>query len=68
LHDCYLVDEQEIADSVFLVWQNLKIYVETSGAIVLGALLKNKHNFKNKNIGLIMTGGNVDLKNLLPFI
>ena len=42
----------------------LKIVVEPSSAVVLAALIKNKNKFKNKNIGLIMCGGNIDFNSL----
>jgi threonine dehydratase len=42
----------------------LKIVVEPSSAVVLAALIKNKKRFRNKKIGLIMCGGNVDIQSL----
>ena len=44
----------------------MKIICEPSCAVPLAAILKTKQVFKNKNVGIILTGGNVDLKNL-PF-
>jgi len=49
-----------------LIWERMKIVVEPSSAVAFAALLKEKNNFKNKNIGIIISGGNVDLNNL-PF-
>ncbi|PIE49781.1 MAG: serine dehydratase [Flavobacteriales bacterium] len=60
------VSEQEIVDAMALIWQRMKIIVEPSGAVALAALLNSKQKFKNKNVGIILSGGNVDLKNL-PF-
>ena len=59
-----LVSENEIIDSLDIILNRLKIVVEPSSAVVLGALIKNKKKFKNKNIGLIMCGGNIDFNSL----
>jgi len=49
-----------------MIWERMKIIVEPSSAITLGALLKNKDMLSNKRVGLILSGGNVDL-NQLPW-
>ncbi len=60
------VSEEEIINAMKLIWERLKIVVEPSSAVPFAAILKEKKDFKNKNIGIIISGGNVDLKNL-PF-
>lgn len=60
------VEEEEIVQAMKLIWERLKIVIEPSSAVPFAALLKEKKEFKNKNIGIIISGGNVDLKNL-PF-
>ncbi|WP_128330100.1 threonine/serine dehydratase [Apibacter sp. HY039] len=60
------VEEEEIISAMKLIWERMKIIVEPSSAVAFAALLKNKAEYKNKNIGIILSGGNVDLKNL-PF-
>jgi threonine dehydratase len=60
------VEEDEIVQAMKLIWERMKIVVEPSSAVAFAALLKEKENFKNKNVGIIISGGNVDLKNL-PF-
>lgn len=60
------VSEQEIIEAMQLIWERMKIIVEPSSAVPLAALLKEKNRFKNKKVGIILSGGNVDLKNL-PF-
>ena len=47
-----------------LMWETMKIIVEPSCAITLAAVIKNNHIFKGKKVGLILSGGNVDLDNL----
>ncbi|NRA88540.1 MAG: pyridoxal-phosphate dependent enzyme, partial [Rhizobiales bacterium] len=64
VEDILLVDEQEIVNAMFLIWQRMKIVIEPSSAVALAAIIKNKAIFKGKKIGVILTGGNVDLKKL----
>ena len=61
-----LVEEQEIIDAMQLVWERMKIIIEPSSAVAFAAVLKEKEQFKNKDIGIIISGGNVDITNL-PF-
>jgi len=61
-----LVSENEIIDAMKMVWNRMKIIIEPSSATTLAAVLKSKAQFENKRVGLIITGGNVDLTNL-PF-
>jgi len=58
------ITEEEIIHSMRLIWETMKIVVEPSCSITLAAVLKNKKLFKKKKIGLILSGGNVDLSNL----
>ncbi len=64
--DILTVSEKEIIDAMRLVWERMKIIIEPSCAVPLAAVLKNKPLFAGKKIGIILTGGNVDLGNL-PF-
>lgn len=60
------VEENEIIEAMRLIWERMKIIIEPSCAVPFAALLKNKEEFKNKKVGIILSGGNVDLSNL-PF-
>ena len=60
------VEEDEIIEAMKLIWERMKIVIEPSSAVAFAALLKNKNDFKNKNVGIIISGGNVDVGNL-PF-
>jgi len=60
------VEENEIIEAMKLIWERLKIISEPSAAVALAALIKNKQAFQNQNIGILISGGNVDL-NHLPF-
>jgi threonine dehydratase len=55
------VSEDEIIAAMKLVWERLKVIVETSCAVPLAAVLKDKSKFANKKVGIILSGGNVDL-------
>jgi len=59
-----IVSEEMIIQSMRMIWQRLKIIIEPSSSIVLAALLIKNEQFYNKRIGLILTGGNVDLDTL----
>lgn len=61
-----LVEEEEIVEAMRLVWERMKIIIEPSSAVAFAALLKEKEQFKNKDVGIIISGGNVDVTNL-PF-
>jgi threonine dehydratase len=60
------VEEEEIIEAMKLIWERMKIIIEPSSAVAFAAVLKNKEDFKNKKIGVILSGGNVDVENL-PF-
>lgn len=65
-HGIIRVTELEIIAAMRLMWERLKITAEPSSAVALAALLTQKKKFAGKRIGIIVSGGNVDL-NLLPF-
>lgn len=60
------VSEDEIIAAMKLIWERMKIVVEPSSAVALAAVLKEKEKFRNKKVGIIISGGNVDLSKL-PF-
>jgi threonine dehydratase len=55
------VSEIEIIGAMRFLWNRMKIIVEPSGAVPLAALLSKKIETKNKKIGLILSGGNIDI-------
>ncbi len=59
--DILTATEQDIIDAMKLIWKRMKIVVEPSSAVPLAAILKNKDTFAGKRVGVIITGGNVDL-------
>jgi threonine dehydratase len=61
VHEIITVSEEEIKAATQLLWSRLKIVVEPSGAVPLAAILKTKNRWSGKSIGLILSGGNVEL-------
>lgn len=56
------VSEKEITAAMRLIWERMKIIVEPSAAVPFAAVLKSKEKFKGKRVGIILSGGNVDLE------
>lgn len=55
------VSDVEIITAMRIIWERLKIIIEPSAAVPFAAVLKEKDQFRNKNVGIILSGGNVDL-------
>ena len=62
--DILTVSEHQIIDAMALIWRRMKIVVEPSSAVPLAAVLRNEDLFAGRRVGVILTGGNVDLDNL----
>jgi len=62
--DILTASEQEIIDAMRLTWARMKIVIEPSCAVPLATILKNKDVFRGKRVGVVITGGNVDLDKL----
>lgn len=67
LQDIILVEEDEILKAMLKTFERMKLVVEPSAAVSLAAVIKEKEIFKNKNVLIVFSGGNVDLLRL-PFI
>ncbi|MBB3711957.1 threonine dehydratase [Limimaricola variabilis] len=62
--DILTASEQEIVDAMELIWKRMKIVMEPSSAVPLATILKNPDVFAGKRVGVVITGGNVDLGKL----
>jgi threonine dehydratase len=62
IEEIILVNDDQIIEAMKLLWERMKIIVEPSGAVSLAAVLKVKEKLSGKKIGIILSGGNVDLK------
>jgi threonine dehydratase len=64
--DILTVSDEEIIAAMKLVWERMKIIIEPSSAVALAVVIKHKDKFAGQKIGIIITGGNVDMGKL-PF-
>jgi len=62
--DFALASEAQIVEATKLIWSRLKVLVEPSAAVPLAAILNNPNYFRGQRIGIILSGGNIDLDNL----
>lgn len=62
--DILTATEEEIVDAMKLMWKRMKIVMEPSSAVPLATIIKNPGIFAGKRVGVIVTGGNVDLDKL----
>ena len=61
------MSEVEIIEAMKLAWTHLRLVVEASAAVALAAVLSQPDTFRGRRVGIILTGGNVDLDRL-PWI
>lgn len=64
VEDILTAEEDEIVDAMKLIWKRMKIVMEPSSAVPLATILKNRDRFAGKRVGVVITGGNVDLDKL----
>ncbi|MES2846597.1 MAG: beta-hydroxyaspartate dehydratase BhcB [Pseudomonadota bacterium] len=62
--DILTASEAEIIDAMKLTWKRMKIIIEASCAVPLATILNNPDVFRGRRVGVIITGGNVDLDTL----
>jgi threonine dehydratase len=59
--EIYLVSEQEIVAAMRFVWERMKLIIETSSSVPIAALLSGRVPVQGLKVGVMITGGNVDL-------
>jgi threonine dehydratase len=59
--DIITVSEQEIVDAMQFLWERTKLVVEPSGAVSLAGVLSQQIDLRSKRVGIIISGGNIDL-------
>lgn len=62
--DILTASETDIVEAMKLIWKRMKIVMEPSSAVPLATILKHPETFAGKRVGVIITGGNVDLDRL----
>lgn len=66
--DIITVTEEEIVNAMEFLWSRMKLVVEPSGAVSLAGVLSGKVNLENQKVGIIISGGNVDLTDFFYLI
>ena len=56
------VSEKEIINAMRFLWERMNLIVEPSGVVPLAALLSKKVNVNNMKVGIILSGGNIDIE------
>lgn len=64
VNDIFTATEESIVQAMYLIWERMKIIVEPSAAVPLATILEKKRTFEGQKIGIILSGGNVDLNHL----
>jgi threonine dehydratase len=62
--DIITVNDHATVEAMKLVWERMKIIIEPSSAVALAMVIKHKHRFSKQKIGIIFSGGNVDLSDI----
>ena len=72
VHDMTTVNDTELLRSMFWIWERMKIVAEPTGVLAAAALMEGKldgrHDYKGKRIGIVISGGNADIKALCQLI
>ena len=64
MDDIVTVSEESIVEAMRYIWERLNMIIEASCAVPVAAVFEKKVDVKGKKVGIIITGGNVDLDNL----
>jgi threonine dehydratase len=62
VHDIVTVEDAELVEAMRFVWERMKLVVEPTGALGTAAVLRSPAEIRGKRVGIILSGGNVDLK------
>src|SRR6185436_11529643 len=66
--DMLTVTDAELLKSMFFLWERMKIVVEPTGALAACALLEKKLDAKGKRVGVVLSGGNADVRALAAML
>ena len=61
VHDMATVTDAELLRAMFYLWERMKIVVEPTGALGAAGLFEGHHDVRGRRVGVIVSGGNVDL-------
>jgi threonine dehydratase len=68
VHDMMTVSDPELLDATLYLWERMKIVVEPTGALAAAGLFKGTHDVRGQRVGVVISGGNVDLKAICRLI
>jgi threonine dehydratase len=68
VHDMMTVSDPELLEAMLYLWERMKIVVEPTGALAAAGLFKGAHDTRGKRVGVIVSGGNVDVKAICKLI
>ena len=66
--DMLTVTDAELLKSMFFLWERMKIVVEPTGALAAAGLFKGTHDVRGMRVGVVISGGNVDLRAICKLI
>ena len=64
----FVVEEQEIVNAMRYVYERMKLVIEPAGAVAVAPLLRQEPALHNKRVGVIISGGNVDLSRYFEWL
>lgn len=66
--DMVAVSEEAIARSMFYIWERMKLVIEPTGALTVAAVLEGLVPVNGLRVGVMLSGGNVDLQAIAPLM
>ncbi len=67
VHDVVTVSDRELVEAMRFLWERMKLVVEPTGALGTAGVLSGSIDVRNARVGIILSGGNVDLKSAAAF-
>jgi threonine dehydratase len=66
--DMMTVSDRELLDAMLYLWERMKIVVEPTGALAAAGLFRGTHDVRGKRVGVVISGGNVDIRAICKLI
>ena len=62
VHDIVTVSDADLVEAMRFLWERMKLVVEPTGALATAAVMRGALDVRGRRVGIILSGGNVDLK------
>ena len=62
VHDIVTVTDAQLVEAMRFLWERMKLVVEPTGALATAGVLARREEVRNRRVGIILSGGNADLK------